>query len=87
MLYIVINNGVNMFSIYSHKTLTCIDLIDFLQKIIETADKKVFLLLPIRKVYPVKSIKNWLLKHHNEIELIGFVKDYGRRLDQKLERG
>lgn len=44
-------------------------LIEFLQNFIKYSDKKIYLMLNIHKLYPMKPVKEWLAKHVDEIEV------------------
>lgn len=45
-------------------------LIEFLENFIKYSDKKIYLMLNIHKLYPMKPVKEWLVKHVDEIEVL-----------------
>lgn len=45
------------------------DFINFLKNIVRDSDRKIYLFLKIKKIYPVKPVKEWLDKNIDKIEV------------------
>ncbi|WP_174548668.1 transposase, partial [Azohydromonas lata] len=55
-------------------------LIDFLRRLIKGAPKKIFLILDNLRVHHAKSVKAWLSKHHEAIEVF-YLPSYSPELN------
>ena len=68
MISAITNTGKSMFSLYD-EAINTERFVDFLQKIIDSSDRKVYLILDNLRVHHAKIVKAWVEEHKEQIEL------------------
>ncbi len=68
MISAITNTGKSMFALYDEAINTDI-FIDFLQKVIDSSNKKVYMILDNLRVHHAKVIKEWVEEHKEQIAL------------------
>jgi len=68
MISAITNTGKTMFSLYD-ESINVDKFIDFLQKVINSSDKKVYMIVDNLKVHHAKLVKNWVEKNKKDIAL------------------
>lgn len=79
MISAITNQGKVRFNIYEG-TMNAGILIDFCQRLIKSAKRKVFLVLDNLRVHHAKVFKAWLLEHESEIEIF-YLPSYSPELN------
>jgi transposase len=79
MISSITNQGKVRFMLY-RETMTSQVLIKFLSRLIKDSDRKVFLVLDNLRVHHSKTVKKWLEKHKEQIELF-FLPSYSPELN------
>ena len=68
MISAITNTGKSMFSLYD-EAINTDRFIDFLQKVIDSSDKKVYIILDNLRVHHAKVVKEWAKEHKEQIAL------------------
>ncbi len=68
MISTVTNQGKVRFMVYQ-ENMTSKLLIKFMKKLIEDTDRKVYLIMDNLRVHHAKQVRDWIDKHHEEIEV------------------
>jgi len=68
MISAITNTGKSMFALYD-ESINVDRFIEFLQKVIDSNNKKVFMILDNLRVHHAKLTKEWVNKHKDKIEL------------------
>jgi transposase len=68
MISAITNTGKTMFSLYD-ESINVDRFIDFLQKVIKSSDKKVFMIVDNLRVHHAKLVKKWVEEHKEDIAL------------------
>lgn len=68
MISAITNTGKTMFSLYD-EAINTDRFIDFLQKAIDSSDKKIFMILDNLRVHHAKVVKAWIEEHKEQIQL------------------
>lgn len=68
MISAITNTGKSMFALYD-EAINTDRFIDFLQKVIDSSDKKVFMILDNLRVHHAKIVKAWAEEHQDKIAL------------------
>ncbi len=68
MISAITNTGKSMFALYD-EAINTDRFIDFLQKVIDSSDKKVYMILDNLRVHHAKVVKAWVEEHHERIAL------------------
>ena len=68
MISAITNTGKSMFALYDDSIATD-NFIDFLEKVIKSNDKKVFMIVDNLRVHHAKLVKAWEEKHKDKIKL------------------
>jgi transposase len=79
MISAITNQGKVRFNIYEG-TMNADILIDFCQRLVKSANRKVFLVLDNLRVHHAKVFKAWLLEHEGEIEIF-YLPSYSPELN------
>jgi transposase len=68
MISAITNTGKTMFSLYD-ESVNVEKFIDFLEKVIESADKKVYMIVDNLRVHHAKLVTSWIEKHKDKIAI------------------
>jgi len=68
MISVITNTGKSMFALYD-EAINTERFLDFLQKVIDSSDRKVYLILDNLRVHHAKIVKAWVEEHKDQIEL------------------
>lgn len=68
MISAITNTGKSMFALYD-EAINTDRFIDFLQKAIDSSEKKIYMILDNLRVHHAKIVKAWIEEHKNHIEL------------------
>lgn len=68
MISAITNTGKTMFSLYD-ESINVDRFIDFLQKVIDSSDKKVFMIVDNLRVHHAKLVKAWIQEHKDQIAI------------------
>ena len=68
MISAITNTGKMMFSLYD-KSINVDRFIEFLQKVIDSSDKKVYMIVDNLRVHHAKLVTEWIEEHNNEIAI------------------
>ena len=68
MISAITNTGKTMFSLYD-ESINIDRFIDFLQKVIDSSDKKVYMVVDNLRVHHAKLVTAWIKKHENQIAI------------------
>jgi len=68
MISVITNTGKSMFALYE-EAINTDRFLDFLQKVIDSNDRKVYLILDNLRVHHAKIVKTWVEEHKEQIEL------------------
>ena len=79
MISAINNQGLLRFMMYT-ETMTARVLLKFLKRLIKDADRKVYLILDNLKVHHAILVREWLEKHHDEIEIF-YLPSYSPELN------
>jgi len=73
------NTGKSMFALYD-EAINTDHFIDFLQKVIDSSDKKVYIILDNLRVHHAKVVKKWIKKYKKQIALF-YIPTYSSELN------
>ena len=68
MISAITNTGKSMFALYD-KAINTDRFLEFLQKVIDSSQTKIFMILDNLRVHHAKVVKEWVEKHKDQIEL------------------
>ena len=68
MISAITHTGKSMFALYD-EAIDTDRFLDFLQRVIDSSDKKVYMILDNLRVHHAKAVKAWVQKHKDQIAL------------------
>lgn len=68
MISAITNTGKSMFALYD-EAINTDRFLEFLQKVIDTSQTKIYMILDNLRVHHTKVVKQWVEKHKDQIEL------------------
>ena len=68
MISAITNTGKSMFALYD-EAINTERFLDFLQRVVDSSDKKVFMILDNLRVHHAKVVKAWAEEHKEQIQL------------------